>query len=243
MEFAMSDNPAASANTHLPGDPSVDQRLALKTAAAQLQNEFADMFGVETIQRFLQSSYDQFANHATVANFLPLLAERFARQRLRALAKVEGKSSDGKPTVLFLCTHNAGRSQMAMGFFTHLARDRAVAWSGGSEPGNEVNPAAVQAMVERGIDISGEYPKPWTDEIVQAADVVVTMGCGDACPIFPGRRYEEWVLDDPAGQNTEAVRPIRDDIERRVRRLLADLGVPDRHSSTVPAPTSNRVLH
>ncbi len=221
----MSDNPAASATTHLPGDPSVDRRLALKTAAAQLQNEFADMFSVETIQRFLQSSYDQFANQATVANFLPLLAERFARQRLRALAKVEGKSSDGKPIVLFLCTHNAGRSQMAMGFFTHLAGDRAVAWSGGSEPGNEVNPAAVLAMVERGIDISGEYPKPWTDEIVQAADVVVTMGCGDACPIFPGRRYEEWVLDDPAGQNTEAVRPIRDDIERRVRRLLTDLGV------------------
>ena len=223
----MSDNPAASAATDLPGDLSVDQRLALKTAAARLQNEFADMFGVETIQRFLQSSYDQFANHATVANFLPLLAERFARQRLRALAKVEGKSSDGKPIVLFLCTHNAGRSQMAMGFFTHLAGDGAVAWSGGSEPGNEVNPAAVQAMAERGIDISGEYPKPWTDEVVQAADVVVTMGCGDACPIFPGRRYEEWVLDDPAGQNTDAVRPIRDDIERRVRRLLTDLGVPN----------------
>ena len=223
----MSDNPAANATTHLPGDASVDQRLALKTAAAHLQNEFADMFGVETIQRFLQSSYDQFATHATVANFLPLLAERFARQRLRALAKVEGKTSDGKPIVLFLCTHNAGRSQMAMGFFTHLAGDGAVAWSGGSEPGNEVNPAAVQAMAERGIDISGEYPKPWTDEIVQAADVVVTMGCGDACPIFPGRRYEEWALDDPAGQNADAVRPIRDDIERRVRRLLTDLGVPN----------------
>ncbi len=222
----MFDGPAASATTPLPGDLSVDQRLALKTAAAQLQNEFGEIFGVETIRRFLQSSYDQFANHATVANFLPLLAERFARQRLRALGKVEGKSSDGKPIVLFLCTHNAGRSQMAMGFFTHLAGDGAVAWSGGSEPGNEVNPAAVQAMAERGIDISGEYPKPWTDEVVQAADVVVTMGCGDACPIFPAHRYEEWVLDDPAGQNTEAVRPIRDDIERRVRRLLTDLGVP-----------------
>ncbi len=97
--------------------------------------------------------------------------------------------------MLFLCTHNAGRSQMAMGFFTHLAGDAAVAWSGGSEPGDEVNPAAVQAMAERGIDISHEYPKPWTDEIVQAADVVITMGCGDACPIFPGHRYEEWVLD------------------------------------------------
>lgn len=206
-------------------DLSIDQRLALKTAAAQLQSEFGHMFGVETIERFLNSSYDQFATRASVPNFLPLLAERFARQRLRALAKVEGKANDGKPTVLFLCTHNAGRSQMAMGFFTQFAGDAAVAWSGGSEPGHEVNPAAVAAMAERGIDISHEYPKPWTDEIVQAADVVITMGCGDACPIFPGRRYEEWVLDDPAGQDVDSVRPIRDDIEERVRRLLAELRV------------------
>jgi arsenate reductase len=137
----------------------------------------------------------------------------------------EGKASEGKPTVLFLCTHNAGRSQMALGFFVHLAGHRAVAWSGGSEPGTEINPSAVEAMAELGIDISGEHPKPWTDEIVQAADVIVTMGCGDACPIFPGRRYEEWVLPDPAGQTVEAVRPIRDEIEERVRRLLADLNV------------------
>ena len=214
-----------AASTHLRRDLSIDQQLALKAAATQLQKEFADMFGTQTIERFLHASYDQFASRASVPNFLPLLAERFARQRLRALAKVEGKSTDGKPIVLFLCTHNAGRSQMAMGFFTHLAGEAAVAWSGGSEPGNEVNPAAVQAMAERGIDISGEYPKPWTDEIVQAADVVVTMGCGDACPVFPGRRYEEWVLDDPAGQDIDTVRPIRDDIEERVRRLITDLGV------------------
>lgn len=211
---------------HLHDDLSIDQRLALKTAATRLQTEFSDMFGVETIERFLHSSYDQFAERASIPRFLPLLAERFARQRLRALAKVEGKHDDGKPTVLFLCTHNAGRSQMAMGFFTQLAGDAAVAWSGGSEPGNEVNPAAVEAMAERGIDISHEYPKPWTDEIVQAADVIVTMGCGDACPIFPGRRYEEWVLDDPAGMGVEAVRPIRDEIERRVRQLLGELEVP-----------------
>ena len=211
---------------HLRTDLSIDQRLAMKAAAAQLQSEFSDTFGVETIERFLHSSYDQFATRASIANFLPLLAERFARQRLRALAKVEGKSNDGKPAVLFLCTHNAGRSQMAMGFFTQLAGDAAVAWSGGSEPGNEVNPAAVAAMAERGIDISHEYPKPWTDEIVQAADVVITMGCGDACPVFPGRRYEEWLLPDPAGQDVDAVRPIRDDIEHRVRQLLAELEVP-----------------
>lgn len=207
-------------------DLSIDQRLALKTAATRLRSDFGDMFGVETIERFLDSSYDQFATRASVANFLPLLAERFARQRLRALARVEGKHNDGKPTVLFLCTHNAGRSQMAMGFFTKFAGDAAVAWSGGSEPGIEVNPAAVAAMAEVGIDISHEYPKPWTDEIVQAADAVITMGCGDACPVFPGRRYEEWVLEDPSGQDVEAIRPIRDDIEERVRRLLAELDVP-----------------
>ena len=133
------------------------------------------------------------------------------------------------PTVLFLCTRNAGRSQMALGFFTHLAGDRAQAWSGGSEPGAELNPAAVAAMAERDIDITGEYPKPWTDEIVRATDVVITMGCGDACPVVPGTRYEDWLLADPAGQDLDAVRPIRDEIEHRVRRLLDELGVPAQH--------------
>jgi len=223
----MTDNTTA-APLHLRHDLSIDQRLALKTAATRLESDFSDMFGVETIERFLHSSYDQFAGRASVPNFLPLLAERFARQRLRALAIVEGKHHDGKPTVLFLCTHNAGRSQMAMGFFTHLAGDAAVAWSGGSEPGIEVNRAAVAAMAELDIDISHEYPKPWTDEVVRAADVIITMGCGDACPIFPGRRYEEWVLEDPHGQGVDAVRPIRDEIERRVRALLAELEVPVR---------------
>jgi len=204
---------------------TLDQRVALKTAATRLGREFEDTFGVETIERFLHSSYDQFAGRAAVLNFLPLLAERFDRQRLHALAKVEGRTHDGKPTVLFLCTHNAGRSQMAMGFFERLAGDAAVAWSGGSEPGDELNRAAIEAMRERDIDISGEFPKPWTDEIVRAADVVVTMGCGDACPVFPGKRYEEWVLDDPAGMDVEHVRPVRDEIERRVRHLLHQLDV------------------
>jgi protein-tyrosine-phosphatase len=158
--------------------------------------------------------------------FLPLFAERFARQRLKALAKVEGLSNDGVSVVLFLCVHNAGRSQMALGWFNHLAGGRAIAWSGGSEPGKEVNPSAVLAMQEVGIDITEEFPKPWTDEIVRAADVVITMGCGDACPLFPGKRYEDWDLTDPEGRDVDAVRPIRDDIEQRVRALLADLGIP-----------------
>lgn len=130
------------------------------------------------------------------------------------------------PSVLFLCVHNAGRSQMALGWFRHLAGKGAIVWSGGSEPADAINPAAVAAMAEIGIDITSEFPKPWTDEVVRAADVVVTMGCGDACPFYPGKRYEDWQLDDPAGQSIDAVRPIRDEIGRRVRALLASLGVP-----------------
>ncbi len=160
-----------------------------------------------------------------MTRFLPLLAEKFARQRLHALAITEGHHTDDKPIVLFLCTHNAGRSQMALGFFQDLTADTAVAWSGGSEPGLEVNPAAIAAMAERGIDISGEFPKPWTDETVRAADVVITLGCGDACPIFPGKRYEDWDVDDPAGQTLDDIRPIRDEIERRIRTLLTSLAL------------------
>jgi protein-tyrosine-phosphatase len=130
-----------------------------------------------------------------------------------------------KPTVLFLCTHNAGRSQMALGFFNRMAGDRAVAYSGGSEPADQINPAAVAVMAEKQIDIAGEQPKRWTDEMVEAADVVVTMGCGDTCPFIPGRRYEDWTLSDPAGQPVDAVRPVRDEIEARVRGLLVSLGV------------------
>jgi arsenate reductase (thioredoxin) len=129
------------------------------------------------------------------------------------------------PSVLFLCVHNAGRSQMAMGWFRHLADGRATAWSGGSEPADSVNLAAIAAMAEVGIDIADEVPRRWTDDIVHAADVVVTMGCGDACPFFPGKRYEDWQLADPAGLGVDAVRPMRDDIERRVRALLASLEV------------------
>ena len=127
------------------------------------------------------------------------------------------------PAVLFLCTHNAGRSQMAMGFFKHLAKGRADVYSGGSEPASEVNPSAIAAMAEKGIDIAAGQPKRWTREMLEAADVVVTMGCGDSCPILPGRRYEDWTLPDPAGQSLDAVRPIRDEIERRVTTLLSQL--------------------
>ncbi|MFE7093391.1 arsenate reductase ArsC [Streptomyces erythrochromogenes] len=129
-----------------------------------------------------------------------------------------------KPSVLFVCVHNAGRSQMGAAFLTHLAGDRIEVRSAGSAPADQVNPAVVEAMAEVGIDISDEVPKVLTTEGVQASDVVITMGCGDACPYFPGKRYLDWTLQDPAGQGVEAVRPIRDEIERRVRGLIGELG-------------------
>jgi arsenate reductase (thioredoxin) len=133
-----------------------------------------------------------------------------------------------KPAVLFLCVHNAGRSQMAAGWLRHLADDAVEVLSGGSEPGASANPAAVDAMAEVGIDISTQQPRRWTDEDLGAADVIVTMGCGDTCPVLPGKRYEDWELSDPAGQPLEFVREVRDSIEARVRDLIARLGVPAR---------------
>ncbi|HPU02862.1 MAG TPA: arsenate reductase ArsC [Vicinamibacterales bacterium] len=131
--------------------------------------------------------------------------------------------NDQKPSVLFVCVHNAGRSQMAAGYLRHLAGDAIEVRSAGSMPADQINPTAVDAMREEGIDITSEQPKILTTEVVQASDVVITMGCGDACPFFPGKRYEDWELDDPAGQGIDAVRPIRDDIKSRIEALVADL--------------------
>ncbi|MFD8565179.1 arsenate reductase ArsC [Streptosporangium canum] len=128
-----------------------------------------------------------------------------------------------KPSVLFVCVHNAGRSQMAAGWLTHLAGDRIEVRSAGSAPAETINPVAVEAMREAGVDITGAHPKVLTTEAVQDSDVVITMGCGDACPIFPGKRYEDWKLDDPAGQGIEAVRPIRDEIRARIEKLITEL--------------------
>jgi arsenate reductase (thioredoxin) len=133
-----------------------------------------------------------------------------------------------RPSVLFVCVHNAGRSQMAAGWLRHLAGDAVEVCSAGSLPGDQVNPAAIEAMAEVGIDISGQHPKVLTVDAVEASDVVITMGCGDVCPVFPGTRYLDWELEDPAGKGVESVRPIRDEIERRIRGLLGELEVPAR---------------
>jgi arsenate reductase len=208
----------------------VEMRPLIRASADRLRSDFAGMFGEETIQRPMAESWESLQG-ARVAAFVPLFVERFTRQRLRALARVEGKSTDTRPMVVFLCVQNAGRSQMAAGWLQHLAGDEVEVFSGGSNPASEVNPAAIEAMAEIGVDISSEFPKPWTDEVVQAANMVVTMGCGDSCPIFPGTRYMDWEVGDPAGLPLEQVRPIRDEIGARVRGIMAELGLEDRASA------------
>jgi len=205
--------------------PSLDQALMIRHAAERLKSEFGGAVNVETIERFMNDSLDQLTESARLPNWLPLLAERFARERLRALVRLEAGASVTTPAVLFLCVHNAGRSQMAAGWMRHLAGDQIEVFSGGSAPAETLNRGAVEAMAEVGIDITAELPMPWADEIVRAADVVVTMGCGDACPLFPGKRYLDWELEDPSGRSLADIRPIRDEIERRVRALMAELGV------------------
>jgi protein-tyrosine-phosphatase len=202
------------------------EQLQIRQAAERLQRQFAGSLNTETIERFMGDSLDTLMERATTSAWIPLLAERFARDRLRALVRLESDQTTLNPSILFLCVHNAGRSQMAAGWARKLGSDRIDVFSGGSEPADQVNVAAVEAMAEVGINISGEIPQPWADEIVRAADVIVTMGCGDACPVYPGKRYVDWELDDPSGKTVEEVRPIRDELESRVRGLLAEL-LPD----------------
>jgi protein-tyrosine-phosphatase len=189
----------------------------------ELSHAFDGTFSVETVERFVRESHEQLAARARVHTYLPLLVRRFAQDRLRALAESQGHVVKDVPEVLFVCVHNAGRSQMAAGLLAHHARGRVHVRSAGSAPTDEINPAVVAAMHEIGIDLAQEFPKPLTDEFVQAADVVVTMGCGDACPIYPGKRYLDWELDDPAGKSLPEVRVIRDEIDRRVQDLISEL--------------------
>jgi protein-tyrosine-phosphatase len=204
---------------------SPEHTVALRRSIVDLQERFTGSFGPETIERVLLDSFDALLPTAKTTIYLPIIADKFARERLRAIAKTESSMPSTVPGVLFLCVHNAGRSQMAAGWLRYLADDSVIVWSGGSEPTSEINPTALAAMAEVGIDISAEFPKPWSDDVVRAADVVVTMGCGDACPVYPGKRYEDWNLDDPAGMDIEAVRPIRDEIRGRVEALMKSLGL------------------
>jgi protein-tyrosine-phosphatase len=200
-------------------------RSHVEKAAEALQDEFAGTFSRETIARFLAESLDLLGG-SKITVFVPVLAHRFARERLRAIAQAEGIVAKVQPEVLFVCVHNAGRSQMAAGLVTLRSEGEVSVRSAGSDPAEEVNPLVTVTMAELGVDLSEAFPKPLTDEVVRAADVVVTMGCGDACPIYPGKRYEDWVVADPAeATSLEQVRAIRDDLDGRVQRLLAELGI------------------
>jgi arsenate reductase len=201
-------------------DPATREHI--ERGLDSLTEEFSGTFSRETIERYVQKSLEQLPA-ARFEDFVPLFVHRFARERLRALAQVEGKITKEVPEVLFVCVQNAGRSQMAAGLMDKLAAGRVHVRSAGSEPADQINPAVREAMAEADVDLEKEFPKPLTDEVVKAADAVITMGCGDACPIYPGKRYEDWELDDPADQDLDAVRRIRDQIEERVETLLAEL--------------------
>ena len=201
-------------------DPVTRHQIAGLTES--LVGEFAGIFSRETIARYISESADILTG-SKIVDFVPVLSYRFARERLKALGQAEGSIAKAQPEVLFVCVQNAGRSQMAAGLVKLRSEGRVNVRSAGSDPAQDLNPAVVQAMTEIGVDMGEEFPKPLTDEVLRAADVVVTMGCGDACPIYPGKRYEDWELDDPADKSLETVRRIRDDIDRRVRTLLEQL--------------------
>ena len=200
-------------------------RNHIEKAADALQDEFAGTFSRETIVRYLAESVD-LLGESRVNVFVPVLAHRFARERLKALGQAEGTLTKDLPEVLFVCVQNAGRSQMAAGLVTLRSGGAVNVRSAGSSPADEINPRVTEVMSELGVDLADAFPKPLTDEVVRAADVVVTMGCGDACPIFPGKRYEDWVVADPAeATSLDEVRAIRDDIDARVRALLGELRI------------------
>ena len=201
-------------------DPATRRHVEL--AAAALQEEFAGTFSRETIARYIAESADRLSE-SRINVFVPVLAHRFARERLLALAQAEGSIVKEQPEVLFVCVHNAGRSQMAAGLLKLRSDGRVNVRSAGSLPADQINPAVIEAMEEVGVDMGEAFPKPLTDEVVRAADVVITMGCGDACPVYPGKRYEDWELEDPAGKDIETVRQIRDEIRDRVEALTESL--------------------
>jgi len=198
------------------------ERLDLDRIVESLTTEFAGIFAPESVAACAYDSYEALLP-ARVQTYLPLMAHRFAKQRLNAVARAQGKTVESTPLVLFVCTHNAGRSQMAAALLAKAAEDRVTVASAGTKPAGEVEPQVLVALAEVGVDATDAFPKPLTDDVVGGADVVVTMGCGDACPVLPGRRYLDWDLPDPMGADLDTVRNIRADIDRRVQTLLAEL--------------------
>lgn len=191
--------------------------------ADDLAYAFDGTFTPDVVTAAVGQAREALEPNATVQTYLPILVRRYATELLAAKAQADGVSSRSVPELLFVCVHNAGRSQMAAAIAEHLAPGRVHVRSAGSAPTGELNPQAIAVLAERGIDLSTAYPKPLTDTVLRAADVVVTMGCGDTCPVLPGKRYLDWDVADPDGATLEAVRDIRDDLQRRIIALLRDL--------------------
>ena len=206
-----------------PGPASWKDDTLLDRIAEKLAPTFQGVFGPETVRAYVADAYQRIAAEARIQTYLPILTGNIARDSLIRLAKQENIHVTTVPEVLFVCVHNQGRSQMAAALLDHHGQGRVHVRSAGSAPADSVNPAVVEVMAEVGLDISQEFPKKLLTEDVAASDVVITMGCGDACPIFPGKRYEDWALTDPSGKGSDAVRAIRDEIDQRVQALLADL--------------------
>lgn len=205
-----------------------EPRLAegvLARISADLGGRFAGTFAPETVDRYVRESYALLAEQSRITRYLPSLTSRFAADRLSALATADVPRSERVAEVLFVCVQNAGRSQMASAILRHLAGNRVNVRSAGSAPATAVHSIIIAALDEIGVPIGGEYPKPLTDDVVRAADFVITMGCGDACPVYAGRRYLDWNLTDPVGLPLTQIREIRDDIVRRVWELLATLNL------------------
>lgn len=202
--------------------PPIDTRV-LEHTVADLSRVYEGIFSSETVERYVFEPYTTLSRTAKVRTHLAILAERFATDRLRALAIARGRIETAVPQVLFVCVHNVGRSQIAAALLSHLAGSGVEVRSAGSLPGSEVHPLVIEALKDRGIDPAGAFPKPLTDDVVRAADYVVTMGCGDACPIYPGKRYLDWDLADPAEETPARVHDIVEQIDEHVRSLWADI--------------------
>lgn len=219
------DNSSPTRDRDRPQPELLMPRAALSRSAAALSQKYEGVFSPQTVERYVFESYAALRRTAKIHIHLSALAERFAADRLTALAQAEGSVVKDVPEILFICVQNAGRSQMAAALLAHHGQGRVHVRSAGSSPGDEINPAVVEVMSEIGLDLGNEYPKPLTDDVVAAADIVVSMGCGDACAVYPGKRYLDWSVDDPDGQALDDVRRIRDAIDVRVRGLLAELDV------------------
>ncbi|MHA7248424.1 arsenate-mycothiol transferase ArsC [Arthrobacter tecti] len=207
------------------GDVVTEVPAIIHRIADQLSHRFAANFSSATVHRYVADTYFLLRDRARVTRFLASQTSRFATDRLSALASARGVALRPVPEVLFVCVLNGGRSQIAASVLKHLAGDRIHVRSAGSAPGDLIDPQVIELLDEVGVSVTGEYPKPLTDEIVQASDFVVTMGCGDACPVYPGRQYIDWAIEDPVGRSAEDVRRIRDDVWARVEALLPQLGI------------------